>query len=175
MRKTILVATIALLLLTLGCQPKPQAQEAPVARPSDAPACQPSETPAAKPGMEMVEPTVTFATIEVSTGTVSVTPHPRSSECPYLESHLYDLIVAEDPVGLAQTMGLFYEDGATRVVIQLATHEADISFLSEYGAQVETQTESLVQALVPVEKLCDLSNDPRVRFVRGPHAPTLPQ
>lgn len=174
MRKTILVATIGLLLLTLGCQPKPQAQEAPAVQPSNAPASQPSETPAVKPGMEMIEPAVTFTAIQVSTDTVSIAPHPRPSDCPQLEFRLYELSVAEDHVDFAQTTGLFYDGGATRVVIQLATPETDTSFLGDYGAQIETQTESLVQALVPVGKLCDLSNDPRVRFVREPHTPTLP-
>jgi hypothetical protein len=175
MRKTILVATLALLLTTLGCQFKPQMLATPPTQPPDIPASQPSETPAAKPGIEMIEPTATFTVIKVSTDTVAITLRPRSSECPHLESRLYDLIVAQDPTDLARTMGLFYEDGATRVVIQLATPETDTSFLAEYGAQIETQTGSLVQALVPPERLCDLSNDPQVKFVREPQAPALPQ
>lgn len=173
MRKTILVATLALLLTTLGCQFKPQMLETPPTQPPDIPTSQPSETPAAKPGIEMIEPTVTFTVTKVSTDTVAITPRPRSSECPHLESRLYDLTVAQDPTDLAQTMGIFYEDDATRVVIQLAAPRTDISFLGEYGAQIKTQTESLVEALVPVEKLCDLSNDPQVKSVREPHVPVL--
>jgi hypothetical protein len=174
MRKTIFVPTLALLLAILSCQFTPQTLETQPAQPSNTPAIQPSETPA-EPGMEMIEPTVTFTITQVITDTVAITPRPHSSECPNLESRLYDLTVAQDPENLAQTKGLFYENGATRVVIQLATPEADTSFLAEYGVQIETQTGSLVQALVPPERLCDLSNDPRVKFVREPQAPALPQ
>ena len=169
-----LVAAIAVPLAALSCQYLPQALEAPTMQPSDVPTSQPSETPAAAPGIEMIEPTATFALTQVSTDTISATLRPRPTGCPHLESRLYDLTVAEDPAGFAQTMDLFYEGGATRVVIQLATPGADTSFLAEYAARIETQTESLVQALVPAEELCDLSNDPQVKFVRGPSAPESP-
>jgi hypothetical protein len=175
MRKIVLVVTIALLLATLGCQHQPQALEASTTQPSDVPTSQPSQTPVVRPDTGMVEPTVTLAIIQVITDTVAITPRPRPSDCPHLESRLYDLIVAEDPADLAQTTGLFYEDNATRVVIELASPETDASFLAEYGARTETQTGSLVQALVPLTKLCDLSNNPRVEFVREPRTAISPQ
>jgi hypothetical protein len=174
MRKTIHVATLALLLTILGCQFKPQTLETPPTQPSDVPASPPSKTPTVEPEKEMIEPTVTFTVAQVSTDTISITPHPRPSECPHLESGLYDLAVAQNPVELAKATGLFYEDGKTRVVVELATPETDISFLAKYDAQIETQAGSLVQALVPLAELCNLSNDPQVLFVRKPNIATSP-
>ncbi len=122
----------------------------------------------------MLQPTAPFTVTQVDTDTVSITPPPRRSECYHLESRLYDLTVAENPVELARTTGLFYEDGATRVVIQLTASGADVAFLAGYGAEVETQTQSLVQARVPLEKLCSLADDLRVKFVRVPQDAVAP-
>jgi hypothetical protein len=173
MRKTILVATFAL-LLTTGCQFEHQKIEAPTVQPSDIPTSQPSQTPVAKPEMEMIEATVTFTITQLSTDTVAIPPRTLPSECPHLESRLYDLAMSPNPVAFAQTTGLFYEDGVTRTVVELATPETDIAFLAKYDAQIEKQAGSLVQVLVPLAELCNLSNDSQVQFVRGPNVAVSP-
>lgn len=174
MRQAIPVVLTILLLSIVSCQPILPLQEASTKQLSDVSDSQQTMTTSTAPGQEMIAPTVILTTEEVSPGTAPFTPLPRPADCPQLESRLYDLTVAENPVELAKTMGLFYEDGDTRVIVQLVTPGANTSFLTEYGAQIETQTESLVQVLVPLENLCDLSNDPHAKSVRSQRAAALP-
>lgn len=163
------LATIVL-LFGIGCQP--QMREALTPHASHTPSSPPSELPGT--GIEMVQPTATFAVAQVDTQTVLLTPLSRRSTCLLLESRLYDLTVAEDPATFAQTAGLFYENGATRVVIQLAAPDAESAFLADYGAEVERYTSALIQARVPLEMLCPLADDDRVQSIRTPHGVVIP-
>lgn len=69
---------------------------------------------------------------------------------------------------------LDYEDGRVRVEIELAGEEGDLA--ERYNLRVEARGGRLVQALAPVDGLCALSRDPRVRFVQSParHGPEAP-
>jgi len=147
-------------------------REAPPSYPFHTPSNPPSELPGT--GIEMVQPTATFVVAQVDTQTVLLTPLSGRSTCLLLESRLYDLTVAEDPATFAQTAGLFYENGATRVVIQLAAPDAESTFLADYGAEVESSTPALIQARVPLEMLCPLADDDRVQSIRIPQSIVMP-
>lgn len=152
MGRILLAVMSALLLAASGCQS----------------ATQPSEPPASMSGAEAVVPTAIFSTTQVTAVAIPNTAPSKASECPQMESRLYDLTTATDPAAFAQSHGLYYGDGRTRVVVVLVAPEAGTSILTQYDAQVETRYESLVQVLVPPAELCDLSNDPQVQFVRAP-------
>lgn len=143
-------------------------------QPSRTPTSQPAKIVPVQPEGEMIEPTAAFSTIQVNTDTVSIVSPPHKIECPHLESSLLNLSVSEDPEAFAQSHLLFYAENATRATIELLTPNDDTSFLSEYNAHIETQTESLVQALVPLPDLCALSNDPQVKFVHAPRRAISP-
>jgi hypothetical protein len=75
-------------------------------------------------------------------------------------------LAAPDPAAFAAQHGITYADGRVRVEIDLAAAEGDLP--AAYGLVVEARYRQLVQALAPVETLCDLANDPRVNVVRPP-------
>jgi hypothetical protein len=87
-------------------------------------------------------------------------------DCPALSSDLCQLLHAADPAAFAAEHGLFFEDERVRVEIELL-EDAD-SVAASFDLIVEAQYQLLVQALAPLQSLCDLANDPRVLIVRAP-------
>ena len=83
-----------------------------------------------------------------------------------LESVLYQLTQTQNHDEFAKTRGLHLEDGTVRVVIEL--HNASDTIPDGYGATVETRHENLVQALVPVNSLIELTKEPSINFIRAP-------
>jgi hypothetical protein len=162
------------LLLISNCRPSPQVDEKRAAPPAQQPLNQPLETAPASLNGEMIEPTTPFSVMQVTTDTIQVAPVPRTNKCPRLESTLLNLSTAENPAAFAQSNRLFYDGAATRVIIELPTADAGISFLNEYNAQIESETESLVQALVPLTDLCALANDSQIKFIRVPRGAVTP-
>ncbi len=97
---------------------------------------------------------------------VPLTPVPKPTHCPKLDSALYELMAAADRSAYARQHALQYEDGAVRVTLELASDQAVLP--SSHRITIEERLERLVRALVPVDNLCELSNDPSVRMIRVP-------
>lgn len=74
-----------------------------------------------------------------------------------------------DPASFATQRILYYIDGSTRVIIELESPE--VSIPQGYDVRVETIYETLIQALVPVENLCLLSNENGISHIRVPLRP----
>lgn len=102
-------------------------------------------------------------------------PSPREAkptDCPRLESRLYQLMTAADPARAAADLGLFYEDGRVRVIVELADPTA--ADPQHPDLVIEGRFRDLVQARVPPAALCAISHLPGIQFVRGPAA-SFPQ
>ena len=97
----------------------------------------------------------------ISLPSISAKDHPEK-----LESALYQLTQVQNPDEFAKTRGLYLEEGRVRVVIEL--HNATDMIPDGYGATIETHYENLVQALVPIENLINLSNEHNINFIRAP-------
>lgn len=93
-----------------------------------------------------------------------------------IESVLYQLVKAQKRDDFAEAHGLYLKEGKVRVVIEIENTEVlkIENVLKGYGAVMETYHENLVQALVPVDDLIALSEDPGVNYIRTP-LPAHPQ
>ena len=96
----------------------------------------------------------------------------KQADCPSLESRLYQIVSAEDPVSLVEKLGIALTDGQVRVVIELAGE--DESAIEQFDVEIETRIEKRLQALVPYEQLCELSKASGVLAVRLPKRAVLP-
>ena len=94
------------------------------------------------------------------------------SGCPQLGSQLAQLAAADDPQAFSAQTGLSYmpTQGA-RALIELRADESDLA--AAYHLTVESRYAEWIQAWVPLDQLCPLANDPRVRSVDAPQAPTF--
>ncbi len=89
--------------------------------------------------------------------------------CPRLEDRLYRLTTSPDPEAYARQADLYYSQGRVRVIIELESAEDRVPQLP--GLTIESRAGELVQALVPVERLCELAAANGVRLVRSPAQP----
>ena len=94
------------------------------------------------------------------------TPDPRRLDCRTLDSVLFNLTLAEDPLATAERLGLPAHEGKVQVVITLAGE--DTAFLAAFDAEIGSQSGAEVQAYVPPAELCALGADERVAAVRAP-------
>lgn len=92
----------------------------------------------------------------------------KTNPCPKLEDRLYRLAQAQEPAQFAQQTGLHYLEGRVRVVIEMVDLGAAVP--TKYPLLVESRSDGLIQALVPLDILCDLSQEPQVKLVRSPLA-----
>ncbi len=90
-----------------------------------------------------------------------------SSKNPKLDSLLSQLINSPDMPGFAQAHNLYMQDGRIRVVIEIVNETA---LLPDYVVK-ETQYKNKIQALVPVEKIAELSDEANVTFIQAPLKP----
>ena len=90
----------------------------------------------------------------------------KPTDCPKLESALYQLTQSSDPATDAAGMGVQYEAGKVRVIVEL--NEPESGQLAAYQATIERQVIQTVRVLVPLNNLCVLSDDAAVDFVRVP-------
>ena len=67
----------------------------------------------------------------------------------------------------AQAHDLYMQDGMIRVVVEMVTETA---LLPDYVLE-ETRYKNKVQALVPVEKIVELSGETNVTFIQAPLKP----
>jgi len=82
---------------------------------------------------------------------------------PKLESVLYDLTQAKNPKEFAQRHGLDVVGSRVRVVIELINPE--YTLLTNFGVE-ETKYENSLQALIEIEKLSALADDPNIKLIR---------
>ena len=167
----ILFATIPFLLLISGCKPTVATDELRSTQPV---VVQPTQITVLPVEHGMIEPTVAFEITTMNTTTVQIESRSFNETCLHLASRLYELYLSDDPETFARANGLYFEDNTTRVIIEISEPGVDISFLSMYEIQIETQTKVLVQALIPITKLCDLSNDPKAKAINEPREVIIP-
>lgn len=93
----------------------------------------------------------------------------KSTECPKLESVLYQLTQAPAPESFAQQRGVELQAGMVRVVIDLS--QADAPLPEGFGLQEERRVGRQVRVLAPLAQLCQLSEQAGVDFVHLPLKP----
>lgn len=100
-----------------------------------------------------------------------VTPLSSKNGCPKLESQLDQLARAADPGAFAASAQIDLRSGAVLVIVELQT---GASLDDLHGVTIEQRSGDLLQARVPVARLCELASDVKVRLVRRP-AQAVPQ
>ena len=88
---------------------------------------------------------------------------------PKLSSLLYELSRSKHPADFAKSRGLVFSDGKVRVIIELADTSARIS--ERFKIVTEGGYGNLLQAMVLIEQLGELSNESHINFVRAPLKP----
>jgi len=88
--------------------------------------------------------------------------------CPRLDRALLELSTADDPEARARALDIPLENGRALALITIAP--ADVRRLAQYGAAVSGQSGDVAQALVPLDQLCALADDPAVLAVRRPES-----
>jgi len=88
-----------------------------------------------------------------------------------LESVLYQLTQSTQPNEFAKERGLYVKNGKVRVVIELENKTGTIP--PGYGIVEETRYDGLVQAMVPINRLIEISREQGVKVVRVPNKPVL--
>lgn len=93
-----------------------------------------------------------------------------------IESVLDQLMKAEKRDDFAEAHGLYLKDDKVRVIIELNNTEVSEveNVLKGYDTVMETYYKNLIQALVPVDDLIALSEEPGVNYIRTP-LPAHPQ
>ncbi|MFH1712943.1 MAG: hypothetical protein ABH896_02030 [Candidatus Jacksonbacteria bacterium] len=86
-----------------------------------------------------------------------------------LETQLYRLTQAKNPSSFAEEHNIYLADNKARVVIELPDELTRIS--PEFNLIEEGRAGKLLQALVPISKLCELSEEPSIHFIRKPLSP----
>lgn len=88
---------------------------------------------------------------------------------PKLESLLTQMISSDDPQLFARTHGIPVENSNIRVVVEMSDETAQ---LPDYLIE-EIRQGNKVQAMVPIEKISTLSQEPDVMFIRLPSKPLV--
>jgi hypothetical protein len=88
-------------------------------------------------------------------------PPPKQEDYPKLESRLFQLATAEDPIEFAKRQGLDYAV-VVRVLVELESPDSSVPD----GICVENRFEEEVEALVPLERLLTLAQEPQVKVIR---------
>ena len=88
-----------------------------------------------------------------------------------IEFVLYQLVQFEDRDDFAKTHGLYLKEEKVRIIIEL-NNSTEIP--NGYNIEIETCYENLVQALVPIDNLIALSEEPDINFIRT-SLPAYPQ
>ncbi len=122
----------------------------------------------------MTASTPEFETIEIEPGKdVSPTGLPSRvpSECPDLDSVLYQIVQAPDPIKLAEQYQLRVNGDKIQVLLIIESNE--VSFLRDYEVEIGKQSGNQVQAFVAIQHLCTLANTEEVLAIRQPAQATL--
>lgn len=112
-------------------------------------------------------PTAVFDVAEVGMATgpnAATLPQRELRACPTLDSQLFQLTQAQDPLRAAESGGFRVKDGKVQVLLVLASE--DNEFLKNFDVELGTQSASQVQAFVPIDQLCELANTDPVLAIR---------
>jgi hypothetical protein len=91
---------------------------------------------------------------------------PQPADCPGLDSRLFQLTQAGEPLKLANQWQLKLKDGKVQVLLILA--DEDVTFLQNFDVEPDTQVGEKIQVFAPIPRLCDLANSPHVLAIRPP-------
>ena len=91
------------------------------------------------------------------------------SQFPKLSSVLNELSQSEHPADFAESRDLHFADGKVRVIIELADPSAQIP--ERFKIVTEGHYSNLLQGMVSIEQLGELSNEPYINFIRAPLKP----
>ena len=97
---------------------------------------------------------------------ISSTPDVLPARCPKVEKKLLDLMDASDRAAFAKTEGIDYQAGFVRVILELSNKDDPAP--EQHDVRLEGREGRLVQAMVPLDKLCPLSSDPRIISILTP-------
>ena len=117
------------------------------------------------PGQQSVLPTPEFDTLEIEPDAqMSPLPTREPSHCPDLDSQLFQITQAPDPLDLAEELQFKIRKDKIQVLLILDRNETD--FLRDFEVELGTQSGTQVQAFVPIGQLCDLANTDQVLAIR---------
>jgi hypothetical protein len=126
----------------------------------------PSQVPSSGSGQD-APPTPIFESTQVEADQLQLEgEEPERMDCPGVESQLSQILQAPDPLEIADQLGFRVQDGKIQVSLILA--DSDATFLADYDVEVTKQVEMDVQALVPVDRVCELATVEQVLAVRLP-------
>jgi hypothetical protein len=75
----------------------------------------------------------------------------------------------DDVIDLAEQQGIYVKDEKLRIIIEL--EQEDTPLPEGYNIEVEGRHGSLVQAMIPIDKLDELTEAPGVKYIRAPKKP----
>ena len=87
---------------------------------------------------------------------------PKLEDYPKLESQLFHLVTAKDPIKFAQQSGLEHAV-MVHVIVELESPNSPIPD----GIYIDEQYESRVRAWVPIDRLLSLAKEPQVKRIRS--------
>lgn len=127
------------------------------------------QLPTILPSEPNTSPTVAFDTVKVDPeepGSPNTSQSIKPSDCPELESILFQITQAADPLSLAKQLQLKTKEGKIQVLLIL--NGKDTSFLEDFAVEIGTQVDAQVQAFVPIKQLCNLAKTKEVLAIRLP-------
>lgn len=99
-------------------------------------------------------------------------PLNKQTTCKGLDSQLFQITQSSDPLIDAESKGLRIVEGKVLVLFVLSSSET--AFLLDYGVELGSQSGNQVQALAPIERLCELANLDEVQAIRIPSKANFP-
>lgn len=112
-----------------------------------------------QPSLEQDAPTTPsfdLLTVELDTAPSLVFERREMAKCPALDRTLQQIILADNPLELAEALQITTKEDKIQVLLIL--DETDTGFLADFGAEVGTQSGVHVQAFVPISTLCDVAS-----------------
>jgi hypothetical protein len=118
-------------------------------------------------------PPLDVITVDLDAGVSQETERSPLMKCTSLDGVLLSVIVASNPLEMAQALHMQIQD--EKIQVMLVLDGADVSFLQEFEVEIGKQSGDQVQAFVPIARLCDLANEERVLAVYPPSQAILQQ
>lgn len=125
----------------------------------------PDASPLAAPVATLSISDSPLAQTEVNAALTALPPKEQRA-CPNLDSRLLQIVEADEPLALAQQLGLPLQADLIQVALVLQTD--DTAFLESLGVVVSGQSGQEVQAYAPVNLLCELAERTEIAAVRLP-------
>jgi len=154
---SVLEALFAILVLASACGSQ------------SAPSAPSQQQTSAQPAGKAVPPTPALTAVAIGAGaqTAPTDLQPRKPEtCPDLESALFQIAQAPDPLSQAKQLRLQIKGDKIQVLLIL--EREDTSVPQNFEIEIGTRSGTQVQAFVPISQLCDLANTKEVVAIRLP-------